>query len=96
MKLSELARYWAAKELTTITATPAGANFKAPYACPEFTVKLSSWTEAAAPVLRAGQQKIALREVSSPLQLKGPSWTRQGAGIIACFDLPKGASQLTA
>ncbi|HEX5103698.1 MAG TPA: hypothetical protein VFV87_07815, partial [Pirellulaceae bacterium] len=96
MKLSELARYWAAKELTTISAAGAGADFKAPYACPEFTVKLSSWTTTAAPKLRAGQQQTPLREVSSPLQLKGPSWARQGAGIIACFDLPKGASQLSA
>jgi hypothetical protein len=32
--------------------------------------------------------------VSSPLELKGGTWTRQGSDIIACFDLPKGRSSL--
>jgi len=94
MKLSELARYWAAKELTGISAAATGLAFRAPYACPDFTVKISKWTAAGPPTLRAGQQQLRLREVSSPLQLQGPTWTRQGSDVLACFDLPKGDSQL--
>jgi len=94
MKLSELARYWAAKELTGISAAATGLAFRAPYACPDFTVKISKWMAAGPPTLRAGQQQLRLREVSSPLQLQGPTWTRQGSDVIACFDLPKGNSQL--
>ena len=95
MKLSELARYWAAKELTTVSAASTGVAFKAPYACPEFTVKVSkAAVGGAGPVLRAGGEQTRLREVSNPLQLKGPSWARQGSDVIACFDLPKGNSTL--
>ena len=41
MKLSEVARYWAARELTRIDVSGAGAAFTAPYACPAFTVRLT-------------------------------------------------------
>jgi hypothetical protein len=95
MKLSELARYWGARELTTIAATGSGAVFRAPYACPEFTVKCSNrQTVTKAPTLRAGQAQVQLREAPDALSLKGGTWTRQGADIIACFDLPKGGSTL--
>jgi hypothetical protein len=96
MKLSELARYWAARELTTIGTTASGAvSLKAPYACPEFTLRCAgSRAITKAPTLRAGQTQVALQEVAGPLKLKGNTWTRQGSDLIACFDLPKGVSTL--
>ena len=95
MKLSELARYWAAKELTSVSVASTGVTFRAPYACPEFTIKCSQWpASSSSPTLRAAQEQIRLREVSGPLNLKGPTWTRQGSDAIACFDLPKGTSRL--
>ena len=48
MKLSEIARYWAARELTRIERPDAsGLAFHAPFACPQFTVKLELSNETA-------------------------------------------------
>ena len=42
MKLSQIARYWAARELTRIDRpAPGEITFQAPFACPEFTVRIS-------------------------------------------------------
>lgn len=89
MKLSTLARYWAAKECTAITKTEAGVEFHAPWACPDFTV------EFAAPA--GGTLKFAgkpMEEATSVAALKSGTWARHDKNIIACVDLPKGKSSL--
>ncbi|MGE3820318.1 MAG: hypothetical protein AB7I30_12940, partial [Isosphaeraceae bacterium] len=45
MKLSEISRYWAARELTRIDLGPNGASFQAPFACPGFTLKVEGRPE---------------------------------------------------
>jgi hypothetical protein len=91
VKLSTLARYWAAKELTAITREGGVVRLKAPWACPDFTVEIPS--SAGKPPQFAGKP---LQEVASDKALKPGTWTPQGEGrLIACFDLPKGASSLT-
>ena len=95
MKLSEIARYWAAKELTSWRRHAAGVAFQAPYGCPGFTVQLAGAQERrSAPRLKAGGQSVPLREVNRPLDLKAGTWTRRGEAVVACFDLPKGTSEL--
>ena len=93
MKLSEVSRYWAAKELTRIERQPDGVNFRAPFACSEFTV---GWQGSVAqpPQLRAGKSITRLQEVGSPLKLVPGTWWRDGSRLVACFALPKGASTL--
>lgn len=93
MKLSEVSRYWAARELTRIERADDGLKFRAPFACPDFTVR---WENAAAgaPALRNGPSTTALKEAPNPLQLTGNTWCRAGSSITACFNLPKGQSQL--
>jgi hypothetical protein len=81
MKLSEIARYAAARELTRIEVTAAGVQFHAPFACPGFTVRVKS------PHLPA-----ALREVPSRDSLAPGTWTREGDFAILCANLSKGAS----
>ena len=49
MKLSEIARYWAAKELTRIEPAGWEMRFHAPFAAKDFTVKVK--VESAAPGL---------------------------------------------
>lgn len=93
MKLSEIARYWAAKELTRIDRDAQALRFHAPFACPQFTVSFSGPTSNA-PRLTFRNQSVALQEVPRPLDLKSNTWTRQPTGVIACLDLPKGASAL--
>ncbi|MEQ1852533.1 MAG: hypothetical protein ABMA01_13195, partial [Chthoniobacteraceae bacterium] len=93
MKLSGVARYWAAKELTRIERAADGVVFKAPFACGEFTIR---WKGAItlAPVLIAGAGRTELQEVNAALKLVPNTWCRDGEHIIACIALPKGASRL--
>jgi len=95
MKLSEVARYWAARELTRMERKESRIVLKAPFACPEFTVQFE---ERATPIrllrLRVGSRVIELREVESLLRLDGGSYHRKGEQVIACLPLEQGESQL--
>lgn len=93
MKLSEVSRYWAAKELTRIEAQGDRVTFHAPFACPDFTVRFASRGNAA-PHVHGGKESTALREVSSPLQLESGTWHRQGEVITVCFPLERGESRV--
>lgn len=94
MKLSEVARYWAARELTRIEKVGAAVKFHAPYACPDFTVR---WPEPTgqAPRLVQGAAVTELREVPGPLKLSAGTWCRTDGQLTVCFALPKGESTLT-
>lgn len=91
MKLAEIARYWAAKELTRISRTGVGITFDAPFGTPAFTVRVSGQA-AQAPRLVAGGQTVALQEVSSPRQLIPGRWRTADGAVVVCFDLPRGRS----
>lgn len=93
MKTSELARYWAARELTRIERNGGGLDFKAPFACPGFTVKVAA-PVAKPPRLHVGGGSAELREVGRPLQLASGTWCRDGQATLVCFDLRKGPSRL--
>jgi hypothetical protein len=92
MKLSEVARYWAAKELTRIERVKEGWAFRAPYACPEFTIRWRGAAQAP-PVQMAGDALGKLEEVA-PLKLAPGTWCRDGQDTLACLALPKGMSKL--
>jgi hypothetical protein len=91
MKISELARYWAAKELTQIAWRPGQAHLAAPFGTSRFTVSLPA-AQGQAPRLTAAGQQVALREVARPLELAPGCWVRQGDRVTLAFDLPKGES----
>jgi hypothetical protein len=95
MKNSEIARYWAAKELTQIARTAEAVSLRAPFACPGFTVELTSASKDPPRVESAGNITM-LTEVRRPLDLKSGTWTRQDDKLTVCFDLPKGESRLIA
>ncbi len=93
MKLSEIARYWAAKELTEIRKTDQGYALNAPFAAPQFTLKLPQ--SISMPTrLRTGEKMLTFQEVAMPRDLKSGTWLREKNGLVACFDLPKGRSLL--
>ena len=93
MKLSEVARYWAAKELTRLERSGKTVSFRAPFACPDFTLRLRA-RAAVAPRLRAGSDLIALKEVSAPLKLTAGTWCTENENLTVCFPLAKGTSSL--
>ena len=92
MKLSEIARYWAARELTRIERQGRDVRLHAPFAAPDFTVEISG--TGAVLTLIAGGHVQHLREVQTPLELSAGTWLAQGVKSVACFDLPRGESVL--
>ena len=93
MKLSEIARYGAAKELTRIDREGHSVKFTAPFACPAFTVRVTSPANVT-PRLTVEGQTRELRQAARPLKLQGGNWTRDPEACIVCFDLPKGVSKV--
>jgi hypothetical protein len=95
MKLSEIARYWAAKELTRIEKTESGLRLHAPFASPLFTLRCKARANTPPKVVVEGKP-IALREVRTTQNLESGTFSRANdQTVTACFDLPKGVSTLT-
>ncbi len=99
MKLSEIARYWAAKELTRIDWTEQGLEIFAPFACPEFTVALPLELKQPPRVVSERQNPgPPLRRVAQPLHLEAGTFfvraNTAGAQSVLCFHLPKGKSRV--
>jgi hypothetical protein len=95
MKLSEIARYWAAKELTDITRANAKVTLKAPFGTPGFTLELPG--NVAVPVVEHGASKTELKKAGSPQQLSAGTWTEASVEgrIIACINLEKGTTTIS-
>jgi hypothetical protein len=96
MKLSEISRYWAARELTKITREENQIKLEAPFAAPEFTLSLPARSDRV-PTLQAGGDRTTVTQLSAvdePLKLKSGTFTRQGGRLLICFDLPRGVSAL--
>jgi len=95
MKLSEIARYQAARELTTIARSDGGLVLDAPVACPAFTLRLPA-ARTGPPAIRHQGQLQPLDEVPGRARLVPGSWLREDGSVTACFDLPKGKTVLDA
>jgi hypothetical protein len=93
MKLSEIARYWAAKELTKINLVGQEIHLEAPFACEEFTIKISGNMEQ--PNLVINNLKTPLSRVGSKSLLAKNTWTKDESGVTLCFDLVAGKSQIS-
>jgi hypothetical protein len=93
MKQGEIARYWAAKELTRIDKRGREVTFNAPFATTRFTVRVAG-ADSTSPKLTAAGTPVELRRVAAPLQLQSGTWHPDGRDLIVCFDLPKGKSAL--
>ncbi len=94
MRPSELSRYWAARELTAIAATDAGADFHAPFPCPSFTVRCGDGPAGKPTYTPAGAPALVLDRVDSTAKLVDGTWCRDGVSRVACLPLRKGASRL--
>ncbi len=91
MKLSEIARYWAARELTTILPVKNGITLKAPFGAPAFTLKTN--VRSKDPVYRNAHNLarpfVKVRNLS---ELKPFHWYSENSTSIFCFDLEQGTS----
>jgi hypothetical protein len=93
MKLSEIARYWAAKELTEIRREAQTLQLNAPFASPRFTLTVDGFREAAPTVVR-GDQRVTLEKVSSPADVVAGKYHVAGKTTTICFDLSKGRTDI--
>ena len=94
MKNSEIARYWAAKELTTISRAGNQITLSAPFAARRFTLSVTVPEPAAIKRVSIGPAGSDvgsdLKEVAGPLKLVHGTWCRDKDSVIACFDIGKG------
>jgi hypothetical protein len=95
MKLSEIARYQAAKELTAVTRGKDGVALDAPFACPAFTLRLGT-RSSTPPSIHQGGQTVPLKEARARRDLSPGTWLREAEGVTVCFDLGKGKTTLHA
>ncbi|MEM7014495.1 MAG: hypothetical protein AAF585_23790, partial [Verrucomicrobiota bacterium] len=95
MKLTEIARYWAAKELTAIKREGESLKLHAPFGTPGFTLQLSA---SIAPKLQHGGKTLELSRAKSLDQLTPGTWIEtpdEDGATIACFDLEKGETTIS-
>lgn len=92
MKVSEIARYWAAKQLTEIRREGNRLTLTAPFATQRYTLQIAA---AAGPVsLQQGNDRTQLRQAYRRSTLDAGTWIANKQNLVACFDLPKGTSEL--
>ncbi|UCD50619.1 MAG: twin-arginine translocation signal domain-containing protein [Phycisphaerales bacterium] len=91
MKLSEIARYWAAKELTEVRRQGSKIALQAPFATPHFTLRIEG-KMSRPPVVERGAAATTLEKVGQALWLKSGTWCESDDGVMLCFDLSKGHS----
>ncbi len=98
MKLGELARYWAARELTRMEVVGTEVRISAPFACPRFTVRVATRDPGRCRVENAGVAGgvtvVELTEVNSARALRPGTWRKDGDSTVACWDLVKGTGVL--
>ena len=95
MKLSEIARYSAARALTRIDSPGGRVEFRAPFACPAFTFRVQPERGGAVPRFRtAGADQAPLTRVQRPLDLSAGTWCDTAEGRVICLDLPRGRSEV--
>ncbi len=94
MKLSDIGRYEAAKELTTIRRTAKRITFDAPFACSDFTIE---WPQVEGPrrfAVKQATKQTTLERVPTNSKLTTNSYVAQDGKVTACVHLPKGESLL--
>lgn len=89
MKLSEISRYWAAKELTKITVEKTSVKLKAPFAATDFTVKLN--TEVKNANIKTGSPLLKINSINN---LKSGTFYTENRETFICFDLKKGETEI--
>jgi hypothetical protein len=94
MKLNEIARYWAARELTLITISGNKIILKAPFSASAFTIKLN-FTIQKSEIKNEGEESQPLLRVNDKKSIKPNSWYSDMSATILCFDLKKGLSEMS-
>lgn len=93
MKLCEIARYWAARELTQIEKEGNRVTFRAPFATKRFTVRIPA-NAGRVPRMTVNGNPVSLRGPAKLLDIDSGAWHADNRHTTICFDLPKGEAIL--
>lgn len=91
MKVSEIGRYWAAKDLTTIKRKGTGLELNTPFGTSGFTLRIAN-AQFRSPRIRIGETDTPLKRVDRHRQITANSWYQDGSSAVLCLTLPKGRS----
>lgn len=94
MKLSEIARYWVARELTYITISGNKIFLKAPFSACAFTIRLNFPVQNIK-IKNEGKEQQPLYRVNDKKSIKSNSWHSDILTTILCFDLKIGSSEIS-
>ncbi|GIW98215.1 MAG: hypothetical protein KatS3mg111_1548 [Pirellulaceae bacterium] len=93
MKLSEIARYWAARFWSDVLATEAGLRIVAPFSCPLFTVRIDRTVRQVVLITPDGAS-TTLQRVASLATLDQGQWFTDGKSSRICWHLQQGVTEL--
>lgn len=93
MTTGELARYQAARELTRIDRKETQLTLTAPFACPNYTIKISGKTRNA-PAISFKNAPLALEEVKAAKELKAGTFLVEEHTMTVCFNLDAGTTTI--
>ncbi|MGE5406343.1 MAG: hypothetical protein ACM3NR_01420 [Methanosarcina sp.] len=93
MRMNEIARYWAAKELSTISTDERKITVKAPFEAMNFTLKTSSPLKNVT-LKTQGEEARPLQRMKGQESLKEGSFISDGKSGLICFSLKKGLNEL--
>ena len=95
MKVSQIGRYYAAAELTKITATPDRISLNAPFGTSGFTLRIAK-PATGRPIIRtASGESQTLDELGSIADIDSGKWLNEESSQVLCFDLPKGSTTIS-
>jgi hypothetical protein len=94
MKLNEIARYWAARELTFINISGNKIKLNAPFSASAFTIKLNFPIQNTG-IKNEGEEQQPLLRINDKKFIKSNSWYSDMSTTILCFDLKKGSSEIS-
>ena len=94
MKLSEIARYWAARELTSIKIENSRIILNAPFSTPGLTLRLNRRIKETG--IRYGEGEIMpLPRVNNTMEIKSGNWFSDRSETLVCFMLKQGVNELS-
>lgn len=93
MKTSEMAIYWAVKQLAHVQLNGNHLSIESPYSCPQFTIELKTVNDYPIKLLSNGKE-TQLSRVSEKRNLQADTYWADSEKTIVSIDLPAGASQL--
>ncbi len=88
MKVSEIGRYWAAKDLTTIQRLGNRLELDSPFGTNAFTLRIAN-TKLTSPRVRTGENTSMLKRVANRTGLSNNTWYQDEDDALVCVNLPR-------